>query len=64
LTHVLQTRHRIGVALHDQVIDLSVIKHLFTGAVLSSRLDIFDEVLIGYSCQWPQTSVVFNWLIC
>jgi len=39
-----QPRHRIGVAFHDQVIDLSKIKHHFTGPVLSSKHDIFDKV--------------------
>jgi len=43
---VLQPRHRIGVAFKDQVIDLSEIKHYFTGPVLASRLDIFDQVRI------------------
>lgn len=51
---MLQPRHRIGIALHDQVIDLSKIKHLFTGPVLSSKHDIFDQVLpysvIDISC--------------
>lgn len=39
-----QPRPRIGVAIGDQVLDLSVIKHLFTGPVLSKHQDVFDQV--------------------
>uniref|UniRef100_G3SLF0 Fumarylacetoacetase n=1 Tax=Loxodonta africana TaxID=9785 RepID=G3SLF0_LOXAF len=38
-----QPRPRIGVAIGDQILDLSVIKHLFTGPVLSKHQDVFDE---------------------
>ncbi|XP_073917828.1 fumarylacetoacetase isoform X2 [Castor canadensis] len=34
---------RIGVAIGDQILDLSVIKHLFTGPVLFKHQDVFDE---------------------
>ncbi|XP_034524769.1 fumarylacetoacetase [Ailuropoda melanoleuca] len=37
-------RPRIGVAIGDQILDLSVIKHLFTGPVLSKHQDVFDQV--------------------
>ncbi|ELW70696.1 Fumarylacetoacetase [Tupaia chinensis] len=36
-------RPRIGVAIGDQVLDLSVVKHLFTGPVLSKHQDVFDQ---------------------
>uniref|UniRef100_A0A8C6CBP0 Fumarylacetoacetase n=1 Tax=Monodon monoceros TaxID=40151 RepID=A0A8C6CBP0_MONMO len=36
-------RPRIGVAIGDQILDLSVIKHLFTGPVLSQHQDVFDQ---------------------
>ncbi|XP_045417461.1 fumarylacetoacetase [Lemur catta] len=36
-------RPRIGVAIGDQILDLSVIKHLFTGPVLSEHQDVFDQ---------------------
>lgn len=39
-----QPRPRIGVAIGDQILDLSVIKHLFTGPVLSKQQDVFDQV--------------------
>uniref|UniRef100_A0A8D0Z2W3 Fumarylacetoacetase n=1 Tax=Sus scrofa TaxID=9823 RepID=A0A8D0Z2W3_PIG len=37
------SRPRIGVAIGDQILDLSVIKHLFTGPVLSKHQDVFDQ---------------------
>ncbi|XP_043933906.1 fumarylacetoacetase [Protopterus annectens] len=36
-------KHRIGVAVGEQILDLSVIKHLFTGPVLSSHHHVFDQ---------------------
>jgi hypothetical protein len=39
-----QAKPRIGVAIGDQILDLSVIKHLFTGPVLFKHQDVFDEV--------------------
>ncbi|XP_077979931.1 fumarylacetoacetase-like [Glandiceps talaboti] len=42
-------RHRIGVAIGDQVLDLSAIKDLFTGPILSECNQVFDEpVLNGF----------------
>ncbi|XP_041796685.1 fumarylacetoacetase [Chelmon rostratus] len=37
------TKHRIGVAIGDQILDLSVIKSLFRGPVISSHQDVFDQ---------------------
>ncbi|KAI7814383.1 fumarylacetoacetase [Triplophysa rosa] len=36
-------RHRIGVAIGDQILDLSVIKHLFNGPALKSHQDVFEQ---------------------
>ncbi|KAK1160785.1 fumarylacetoacetase-like [Acipenser oxyrinchus oxyrinchus] len=36
-------RHRIGVAIGDQILDLGVIKPLFSGPVLSKHQDVFDQ---------------------
>lgn len=36
-------QHRIGVAVGDQILDLSVVKHLFDGPVLQSQQNVFDE---------------------
>ncbi|XP_066557603.1 fumarylacetoacetase isoform X2 [Amia ocellicauda] len=36
-------RHRIGVAIGDQILDLSVIKSLFTGPALSTHQDVFSQ---------------------
>ncbi|XP_041074543.1 fumarylacetoacetase [Polyodon spathula] len=36
-------RHRIGVAIGDQILDLGVIKHLFSGPVLSKHQDVFAQ---------------------
>ncbi|XP_069842840.1 fumarylacetoacetase [Dendropsophus ebraccatus] len=38
-----EPRHRIGVAIGDQILDLSVIRHLFHGPALSGKQDVFLE---------------------
>ncbi|XP_048375578.1 fumarylacetoacetase isoform X1 [Sphaerodactylus townsendi] len=38
-----RTMHRIGVAIGNQVLDLSAVKHLFDGPVLSKHHHIFDQ---------------------
>ncbi|KAM4676845.1 fumarylacetoacetase [Discoglossus pictus] len=38
-----EPRHRIGVAIGDQILDLSVIRHLFTGPFLSGKQDVFNQ---------------------
>ncbi|XP_075714561.1 fumarylacetoacetase [Rhinoderma darwinii] len=38
-----EPRHRIGVAIGDQILDLSVIRHLFKGPFLSGKQDVFHE---------------------
>ncbi|CAI5671985.1 unnamed protein product [Oreochromis niloticus] len=37
------TIHRIGVAIGDQILDLSAVKSLFKGPVLSKYQDVFDQ---------------------
>lgn len=32
------------MAIGDEILDLSIIKHLFTGPVLSRHQDVFDQV--------------------
>ena len=41
---VFQPKHRIGVAIGDQILDLSVAKALFDGPALSKQQHVFDEV--------------------
>nr|XP_006628683.1 PREDICTED: fumarylacetoacetase isoform X1 [Lepisosteus oculatus] len=36
-------RHRIGVAIGDQILDLGVIKTLFTGPTISRHQNVFDQ---------------------
>ncbi|CAN9506859.1 unnamed protein product [Ophioblennius macclurei] len=36
-------KHRIGVAIGDQILDLSVIKSLFKGPVMTRHQDVFDQ---------------------
>ncbi|KAM4743661.1 fumarylacetoacetase [Anableps anableps] len=36
-------RHRIGVAIGDQILDLSMIRSLFVGPVMSKHQDVFDQ---------------------
>ena len=40
----LQPQHRIGVAIGDKILDLSVIKHLFSGPALNGNQDVFNKV--------------------
>ena len=43
---LLQPRHRIGVAIGDKILDLSVVAHLFNGPVMSANQDVFNQVNI------------------
>ncbi|ETE66716.1 Fumarylacetoacetase, partial [Ophiophagus hannah] len=36
-------RHRIGVAIGDQILDLNAVKHLFDGPVLSKQHHVFEQ---------------------
>uniref|UniRef100_A0A3Q1FAV3 Fumarylacetoacetase n=1 Tax=Acanthochromis polyacanthus TaxID=80966 RepID=A0A3Q1FAV3_9TELE len=53
-------KHRIGVAIGDQILDLSVIKSLFRGPVISKHQDVFDQptlnafMALGYEA-WKET---------
>ena len=40
---MLQPKKRIGVAIGNQILDLSVVKSLFNGEILSSKQDVFDQ---------------------
>ncbi|XP_033625007.1 fumarylacetoacetase-like [Asterias rubens] len=40
-------QHRIGVAIGDQVLDLSVVKELFNGPHLSECRDVFDKPVLN-----------------
>lgn len=39
--------HRIGVAIGDQVLDLSVISHLFDGPLLKNKQQVFKETTLN-----------------
>lgn len=39
-----QPRRRIGVAIGDQILDLSVVKHLFNGPEITAKQDVLDKV--------------------
>lgn len=60
-----QPRPRIGVAIGDQILDLSVIKHLFTGLVLSKHQDVFSQVghcdMVCPGSQWLCRPVATAW---
>ena len=43
---VLQPKPRIGVAIGDEILDLSAVKHLFDGPVLRSQQHVFEEVRV------------------
>lgn len=40
----MKPRQRIGVAIGDEILDLSVVKNLFDGPVLRNHQNVFDEV--------------------
>lgn len=42
-----QTKHRIGVAIGDKVLDLSVIAHLFNGPELVKHQNVFKETTLN-----------------
>ncbi|XP_015274727.1 PREDICTED: fumarylacetoacetase [Gekko japonicus] len=43
-----QPRHRIGVAIGNQVLDLSAIKHLFDGPILSKHPHVFNQPTLNH----------------
>ncbi|XP_054858950.1 fumarylacetoacetase [Eublepharis macularius] len=43
-----QPRHRIGVAIGNQVLDLSAVKHLFNGPILSKHHHVFDQPTLNH----------------
>lgn len=46
----VEARRRIGVAIGDQIVDLSAIKHLLTGPEVSQHRHVFDQV--GFTAQF------------
>lgn len=44
-----QAQPRIGVAIGDQVLDVSAVRHLFTGPALKDNQHVFAEVS-GNTC--------------
>ena len=60
---VFQPKHRIGVAIGDQILDLSVVKALFDGPALSKQQHVFDEVameMLGKDSVNMQLLVTFS----
>ncbi|CAF0970627.1 unnamed protein product [Adineta steineri] len=41
------TKHRIGVAIGTKILDLSVIKHLFDGAQMKDKQNVFEETTLN-----------------
>jgi fumarylacetoacetase len=56
----LKDNHRIGVAIGDNVVDLSQIKHLFNGPLMKSKQNVLDSttlndfMALGHLC-WRET---------
>ncbi|XP_016369465.1 fumarylacetoacetase-like [Sinocyclocheilus rhinocerous] len=62
------SRHRIGVAIGDQILDLSVIKHLFNGPALGPHQDVFEQptlnafMAVGYDA-WREARKCLQMLL-
>ncbi|RLW03620.1 hypothetical protein DV515_00006401 [Chloebia gouldiae] len=50
-----EPRHRLGVAIGDQILDLSIIKHLFNGPALAKHQHVFDQPTLNafMGLGWP-----------
>ncbi|KAM4748576.1 fumarylacetoacetase [Rhinophrynus dorsalis] len=63
-----EPRHRIGVAIGDQILDLSVISHLFTGPFMSGNQDVLKQpvlnnfMALGHNA-WRETRQVLQRLL-
>ncbi|KAM9764698.1 fumarylacetoacetase [Menidia menidia] len=61
-------KHRICVAIGDQILDLSVIKYLFTGSVLVKHQDVFEQptlnafMALGYEA-WKEARRTLQMLL-
>ncbi|XP_013882858.1 fumarylacetoacetase [Austrofundulus limnaeus] len=61
-------KHRIGVAIGDQILDLGVIKSLFGGPVMSTQQQVFDQptlnafMSLGYEA-WTETRTTLQTLL-
>ncbi|XP_016135912.1 fumarylacetoacetase [Sinocyclocheilus grahami] len=62
------SRHRIGVAIGDQILDLSAIKHLFNGPALGPHQDVFEQptlnafMAVGYDA-WREARKCLQMLL-
>ncbi|XP_032088534.1 fumarylacetoacetase [Thamnophis elegans] len=59
-----EPRHRIGVAIGDQVLDLSSVKHLFDGPVLSKQHHVFEQSTLNafMALGWEAWTEARSWL--
>ncbi|XP_070809834.1 fumarylacetoacetase isoform X2 [Pituophis catenifer annectens] len=57
-------RHRIGVAIGDQVLDLNAVKHLFDGPVLSKQHHVFEQSTLNafMALGWEAWTEARSWL--
>ncbi|XP_060549304.1 fumarylacetoacetase [Pantherophis guttatus] len=59
-----EPRHRIGVAIGDQVLDLNAVKHLFDGPVLSKQHHVFEQSTLNafMALGWEAWTEARSWL--
>ncbi|KAG8145106.1 hypothetical protein E2320_013480 [Naja naja] len=57
-------RHRIGVAIGDQILDLNAVKHLFDGPVLSKQHHVFEQSTLNVfmALGWEAWTEARSWL--
>ena len=58
-----QPKHRIGVAIGDKILDMSVVKHLFSGPNMTDKQDVFDKVSVLFPCISNGDTAVLHWAI-
>ncbi|VDK55170.1 unnamed protein product [Anisakis simplex] len=51
---IFQPKKRIGVAIGDYILDLSAVKHLFTGPIFSSKQHVFEEETLNAFMSLPR----------
>ena len=61
-------KHRIGVAIGDQVLDLSKVSHLFTGPLMSGHQEVFhsstlNKLMSLTSNHWAETRATLTSLL-
>ncbi|XP_070586879.1 fumarylacetoacetase-like [Erythrolamprus reginae] len=59
-----EPRHRIGVAIGDQVLDLNAVKDLFNGPVLSKQRHVFEQSTLNafMALGWEAWTEARSWL--